>query len=145
MPTYDYTCDDCIDYAINQPEAKDYTKDEIESAFTFEARYSFHASKKEARKLTECPFCDGHNTRKMITSPMHVRVCGHNWEDFKKENAPALRRDMALHQLQNEDPYAHIRPDGEADDLAHRLRTGGDRDKNTNKKYFVMKSPKSAD
>jgi putative FmdB family regulatory protein len=38
------------------------------------------------------------------------------------------RRDMNLHKLQNDDPYAKYRVPGEKDDLVHRLKKGGKRD-----------------
>jgi len=127
MPYYNYLCLDCIDYA--EKELGRELTDKDKRVFLFEARHGMDAPPEEVKKLTECPFCDGHNTRKtMLDVDVHTFVRGHDWGEFRKNNASALRRDMALHQLKNEDPYASMRAPGEADDLAHRLETGGKRD-----------------
>jgi putative FmdB family regulatory protein len=39
------------------------------------------------------------------------------------------RRDMNLHKLMNDDPYANHRQKGEKDDLANRLKNGGKHNK----------------
>lgn len=45
------------------------------------------------------------------------------------------RRDMNLYQLQQNDPYAHMRQPGEKDDLINRLKKGGKHNPKT--QYFT--------
>ena len=103
---------------------RDPTFDE-EMGVIFETQHSFNPSEKELREMTQCPFCDGFDTEiTMLGANQTVFVRGHDWTEFRKNNATSLRRDMALHQLQTADPYKEYRQAGEADDLAHRLKTG---------------------
>ncbi len=145
MPIYDYLCDDCVKCACKELKVDNLNEDQ-ESALTFETRHTFDADEEEIRKTTECPFCEGHNTKRIMygkSSVPYIRIRGHNWEEFRKANQKAISRDMAVHSLDDEDPYASMRQPGEADQLKHDLQTGGNWDKNTDKKIFVM--PKDSD
>jgi len=127
MPYYNYICSDCVAYAEKELD-RELTNDDMR-ILLFEARHSIVATPEEIHELTGCPFCDGHNTKRtMLDVDIHCFVRGHDWQQFRKENSAALRRDMALHQLKQNDPYSGMRESGEADDLAHRLETGGKKD-----------------
>lgn len=144
MPFYDYICEDCIDCACKELGVDDLNEDQ-ESALIFETRYGFDADEDEICRTTECPFCESHKTKKIVctSSAPYIRIRGHNWEEFRRKNQKAISRDMAVHQLESEDPYASMRQPGEADQLKHDLQTGGNRDKNTDKKTFVMRKSNS--
>ena len=120
MPTYDYICDDCLANAAREI-GRELLDEELD-ALMFEVKHSMVATDKEVKAISKCPNCDGQNTKKTISASYHIRVRGHDWHTFRKENAGALQRDMALHQLQDEDPYGRYRQPGEASDLADRIR-----------------------
>ena len=142
MPLYNYICDDCLAYA-KKKLGRELTDDDRRT-FLFEARHSMTASPAEIHDATECPFCDGHNTKRtLLDVSVHTFIRGHIWEEFKRDNTAAMRRDMALHQLQNDDPYAGMREPGEADDLANRLKMGGKKD--PGRQYFVGPGHSSSD
>ena len=98
---YDYSCNDCS---------------EEDRTFLFETSYSIS----EKPPNVKCPRCDGQNTEQAFVSVPISYVRGYGWLDKKGRN-----RDRNLWKLTNEDPYGTMRVNGEADDLAHRLRTGG--------------------
>jgi putative FmdB family regulatory protein len=103
MPIYDYKCGKC------STEKR---------AFIFEAQ----------RGMTEkikikCPKCGSVDTEQHFGMVPMFYVKGYGWLDKK-----GRRRDMNLHKLQNDDPYAKYRVPGEKDDLVHRLKKGGKRD-----------------
>jgi len=58
------------------------------------------------------------------------------WEEYKRKNAHAFKREMALHQIQNHDPYSTHRQHGEADDITDKLRKQAR--KQPNPVYFVQ-------
>jgi hypothetical protein len=121
MPYYNYICKDCSAAAVKHL-GRELTEDD-QRVLLFETRHGMHVTDKEIAEATQCPICDGHNTeRTMLDVSTHAFVRGHNWEEFRRENSAALRRDMALHQLQSDDPYSSMREPGEKDDLAERLK-----------------------
>jgi hypothetical protein len=135
MPQYNYICKDCVD-AAEKKLGRELTEDE-QVVLLFETSHAMFPTVEEALKATQCPLCDGHNTKiTLLEVTQHTLIRGGNWQEFRAKNASALRRDMALHQLQDGDPYGYMRQPGEKDDLAHRLRTGGK--KQTDKKHFMM-------
>ncbi|MCK9558125.1 MAG: hypothetical protein M0R50_08820, partial [Candidatus Cloacimonetes bacterium] len=99
--------------------------DEEHFGFIFEVSHSMNAASKELKKLTKCPLCGKHNTEKtFLGTSIDIRIRGGDWREYKKKNAAALQRDMALHQLQNNDPYGYMRTDSDKADLADKLRAG---------------------
>ena len=80
------------------------------------------------KKINKCPECNCNNINRIINMP-EVYVRGNCYLD--KEGA---RRDMNLHTMRNCDPYASTRQRGEADDLIHKLETGGRRKTNLRSK-----------
>lgn len=71
----------------------------------------------------KCPECEGSKCeRAYIEKGPMGWTRGYGWLDVK-----GRRRDMNLHTLTNNDPYAGMREKGEADDMAQRLRAGGKR------------------
>lgn len=139
MGLHDYICNDCVAFAKKELDVEDLTEEQ-ESMLVFETKYGFTATSKELKIATQCPFCDGNNTKKIITGPACVRFRGgHNWEEFRRENNSSMRRDMAIHQLKTADPYASMRQAGEVDDLAHRLKASGLKSNQVKKKHFIVK------
>ena len=133
MPRYNYICDDCVKTA--EKKLKRELDEEELGAFVFEVSHGFEPTAKEL-KLTKCPFCGSRKTKTtLIGSDITFRVRGGDWREFRKKNAAALQRDMALHQLQNDDPYGYMRPAGDKEELVDKLRKGGR--KQTNRQYFT--------
>ena len=123
MPTYDYVCNDCLKEA-QKDVGRELTDDEL-SILTFEVKHSMVATDEQIKEVSQCPTCQGHDTKRVIMTVPHARVRGlghRSWQEYRAENANAFRRDMALHQLHDEDPYGHMRKPGESSDLADRLR-----------------------
>ena len=150
MPLYNYICNDCLDARADFVDSTiDDLSDEDRVLAIFETRHCFHPDVDELLRTTKCPFCESQNTEKTMLGvpPPYVRVRGHNWYEFRRDNKAALSRDMALHQLtakdekgKTEDPYAQYRAPGEADDLAERIKKG--RQAPDKSKHYDM-SPKS--
>ncbi len=78
-----------------------------------------------------CPHCGAKAQRTMLGINTTFYFRG---EGLVRDKAGA-RRDMNLHTLLNDDPYAHMRQPGEVDDMANRLRKGGQH--NPNRQYFT--------
>lgn len=135
MPRYNYICSDCI-AAREKEVGRPLTEDE-QQEIVFEVSHSiiFPAGKK-LQELTQCPLCDSHNTHiTLLGTDQSIRIRGGDWREFRKKNAKALQRDMALHQLQNDDPYGYMRTPDDKAELVDKLRTGGKRQ--TGKKHFL--------
>lgn len=82
-----------------------------------------HPSENELVKATQCPDCEGNKVEKILdVSGLLVLVRGHDWNEFKQENKEAMRRDMAIHQLEHNDPYGYMRTREEKDELADQLK-----------------------
>ncbi len=117
MPYYNYKCLDCPD----DPEP------------VFETRHAMCPSPEELAAASECPRCSGHNTVKVLgTFTTYTR--GYGYLDRS-----GCHRDMNVHKLTTEDPYASMREPGEAADLKLRLQRGGKHNPNT-KHHFAAQS-----
>lgn len=123
MPFYDYICLDCVSSLV--PDDREPTTEEANEC-VFETRHSMFAKDDELERTTSCPKCGGKNTKKLIRAEnISTLVRGVVWEEYLRNNRKAISRDMALHQLQEDDPYAGMREDGESDHLANVLKKGG--------------------
>ena len=81
-------------------------------------------SAEELAEAAKCPDCDSTDTQITIdVSGQSAFIRGHNWEEFKKKNKSAMRRDMALHQLKTDDPYGYMRSGDDKDELADKLKS----------------------
>jgi hypothetical protein len=79
----------------------------------------------DLKEKTKCPLCGKNHTDKtFLGTSIDIRIRGGDWREYKKKNAAALQRDMALHQLQNNDPYGYMRTDSDKSDLVDKLRAG---------------------
>jgi hypothetical protein len=135
MPRYNYICKDCI--AVGEKKLGRALTEEEQSSILFEVSHCMFPTKKELKAVTQCPFCDSYNTTiTLLDTNQSMRVRGGDWNEFRKKNAKALQRDMALHQLQNDDPYGYMRPAGDKEELTDKLRNGGKR--HTEQKHFLM-------
>jgi hypothetical protein len=134
MPRYNYICKDCL--AFTEKKLGREATEEEQSTLVFEAVHGMFPTVEEVLKATQCPFCDGHNVVKTFLGvTIDYRVRGGDWREFRKNNAAALQRDMALHQLEHDDPYGYMRKPGDKADLADQIRDG--RKKKTKKQYFT--------
>jgi len=95
-----------------------------ECKIIFEVQHGIHE-----KPEVVCPQCKKPAQRRYTMPEVYVR--GYGWCDKK-----GAQRDMNLWKLNNEDPYARIRPPGDKSDLADKLRKGGKRA--TNKQHFAM-------
>lgn len=110
--------------------------DEEQTVLLFEASHSMFPTTEELKQETQCPLCEGYNTKiTLLETTQSTFIRGGDWREFKKKNAGALQRDMALHQLQNNDPYGYMRPAGEKAELVDRLRAGSK--KPSKQKHFL--------
>lgn len=97
-------------------------------ALVFEVAHGMNETPK-----VPCPKCKKTNTEKtFIGVDVIFYVRGNGWLDVK-----GRRRDMHLYKLMNDDPYKSIRPPGEKEDLANKLRKGGKFNSNPNKPLFM--------
>lgn len=81
-------------------------------------RWSIYQVPTEQLELS-CPIC-GQRALRCLPRRLLAYTRGYGWKDRK-----GAKRDMNLHKLTNDDPYSQYRADGEADDLADRLRKAG--------------------
>lgn len=113
---YDYFCNRCSNN---------------EQQLCFETTHGMNEKPK-----VKCPKCGETDTEvAFLTVPISY-IRGYGWLDVR-----GRRRDMNLHKLVNDDPYANMRQPGEADDLATKLRRGG-RASGNRKTFAVKKSKK---
>ena len=91
MPAYDYQCDKC------------------------EGIWEVEHGMNEVPKL-QCPECNGKKMTKLFSAPYGMVRGNLKWQDMRadKNVRRDMNRDMQLHTLERHDPYAHIRPDGDA-------------------------------
>jgi len=125
MPLYDYACLDCLSKLIERLGREPTDQERAECVF--ETRLPMNPTPKEVKEACCCPTCGSLDTERLLNaSGIIALVRGVNWEEYRRnpQNKSAMRRDMALHQLQTDDPYKPYREPGEVDDLAHRLRSG---------------------
>lgn len=87
----------------------------------------------DEKPVVRCPKCKKSKTEKTcIGTNVTFYTRGNGWLDVK-----GRRRDMHLYKLVNDDPYKHIRPPGEKEELASKLRRGGRFNSNPNKPMFM--------
>jgi putative FmdB family regulatory protein len=80
----------------------------------------------------KCERCGSKNTQRTFIAAPEFYTRGYGYCDKK-----GARRDMNLHKLVNDDPYASMRQPGEKEDLAQKLRQGGKH--NPRRKIIVPK------
>ncbi len=83
----------------------------------------------------KCPGCKSFKTERTFVQAPSFYTRGYGYCDKK-----GAHRDMNLYKLMNNDPYASIRPPGEKEELAHKLRKGGKH--NPNAKSFAVNTVK---
>lgn len=134
MPRYNYFCKHCAAKATIKL-GRDLT-DEESSEFLFETRHAMFPSDKELAEATKCPDCSNTDVEKMIDASGQLAfIRGHDWQEFKKKNKAALSRDMALHQLKNDDPYGYMRSGSDKEELADKIKSGAT--KKPKPQYFI--------
>ena len=140
MPRYNYICKYCAALA-SEKLGRELTDEEAEE-FLFETRHSMSPSNKELAETTKCPDCERNDTEKVIDiSGQIIFIRGHDWEQFKRENKAAMQRDMALHQLNTDDPYGYMRENDDKAELTDKLKSGAT--KKPKPKYFTGASKRS--
>jgi hypothetical protein len=129
MPTYHYLCLDC------QKQAESVKGSELIGTemweVVFETSHRMEPTKKELRQARECPRCGGYNTEQTMFG-VDIAVAYIRGNGYLDQ--VGRRRDMHLHKLKTEDPYAEHRTPGEVDDLEVRLKRAGQHNPNT--RYF---------
>jgi len=134
MPRYNYLCRKCAAEA-SKKLGRDLSDEEIPE-FIFETRHSMFPSDEELSEAAKCPDCDSTDVKKLIdVGGQSTFIRGHDWEEFKRENKSAMRRDMAVHQLENDDPYGYMRKGDDKDELADKLKSSAT--KKSRPKYFT--------
>lgn len=124
MPIYDYVCYDCLEKLGNDDEC------------IFETMHSINATEEELKVATKCPTCGSNNTNITLkNNNQSVFIRGIDWHEYKKKNYSAIKRDMTIHTLQNSDPYADFRPDGDKEQLLDKFNS--DKLKKKDTKYFT--------
>jgi hypothetical protein len=125
MPRYNYACQSGCKLSDVKSELKDVVIIVAKSGrLIWEEAHSI--------KITpsiKCPLCRGAAsiTLEGVLAPVSY-IRGYGYLD-----KAGCRRNMNLHKLTTDDPYAHMRERGEADDLKCRLKKG----KTPVKKYFA--------
>lgn len=137
MPTYFAACKDCAEKLQKKlkKEKREQTNAEYEELVLFETFYMLSATEDEIKEAMTCPRCNGTNTETTLYGCGNVimYVRGNGYLD-----RAGCQRDMHLHHLTTDDPYADMRVPGEVDDLKERLRRGGH--KKSNPKHFVVQA-----
>ena len=130
MPFYEYVCLNCESKIEGQ-----LTLDEYETAAVFETVHCMNPSPAELKEATICPRCDKANVRRYYKNQNNVcYIRGNGFLD-----RAGCHRDMNLHRLETEDPYAEMRQPGEVDDLKQKLKRAGQH--NPNSKHFDLHTP----
>lgn len=128
MPLYNYLCSDCEKEAV-EIKGSPLTADESWEVI-FETSHAMNPKPAELAEARICPRCNGSNTEKTmqgVTPICYIR--GNGYLDRK-----GCHRDMNLFKLTTEDPYGEHRQIGEVDDIATKLRRGGQHNPKT--QYF---------
>ena len=68
----------------------------------------------------ECPECSDSDVVKLISRVSAGYIKGNGFLDIEGRH-----RDMHLYKLQTDDPYAHIRPEGDKEVTENKLRNAG--------------------
>lgn len=92
----------------------------------------------------KCELCN--SDMKKIYSTCHQFTKGNSrWEDIKKD--PSFKRDKHIYDLENNDPYKHMRTKEDYQISKDRLNNIGkrnyDKDGNYTGKKFIVNNPKS--
>ena len=129
MARYDYYCLACKE-AAEEIKGAPLTRDE-EWEVIYETSHPMEPTKKELKAALVCPRCGSNKAERCyrnINAICYIR--GNGYLD-----RAGCHRDMNLHKLVNDDPYAEMREPGEAEDLKLRLQRGGQHNPRT--RYFV--------
>lgn len=133
MAFYDYMCLDCKAEAEGI-KGEPLTTDE-ETEVIFETSHGFTPTPKELKEATTCPRCGGTKVERVYRGGAPIcYIRGNGYLD-----KAGCHRDMNLHKLTTDDPYAEMREVGEADDLALRLKRAGQH--NPRPQYFPPANP----
>lgn len=126
MPLYNYECCDCQDKLHKKllEHKRQPTIDEYESLVLFETKHKMRPTAEELAAACICPRCNSTNCVKtMYGSNVIGYVRGNGYLDVV-----GAKRDMNIHTLTYDDPYAHMRQDGEVDDMKHKIKRAGRHD-----------------
>jgi len=129
MPLYNYQCLNCLAAAerIKGTALIDAEMWEV----IFETSHAMEPTELELVRATECPRCGGHHVEKTLQG-VQLAACyvrGNGYLD-----RAGCHRDMHLHTLKTDDPYAEHRVPGEVDDIEARLKRAGQHNPRT--QYF---------
>lgn len=128
MAWYYYECVDCRKKA---EEIKGGPLDSDEEwEIIYETAHPMQPTEKQLAAALICPRCNGGNAVKSYKD-CNV-VCYIRGDGYLDKSG--CHRDMNLHKLTTDDPYASMRESGEADDLKIRLQRAGNH--NPRPKYF---------
>lgn len=87
----------------------------------FETSHGMKPKPEELKEATKCPRCGGHDCQKSFHGfAVTGYIRGYGWMDKSGVN-----RDMNLYHLDNKDPYAEHRVDGEVDHIKSQLKKAG--------------------
>ena len=120
MPLYNYVCKQCAITRCAGNQVTGLTDAELVESAVFETAHSMHPTPEELLLARECPRCGSIDTAKTYHgTDIICYVRGNGYLDKH-----GTRRDMALHTLRHDDPYAEYRVPGEVDELAKNLKRG---------------------
>jgi hypothetical protein len=129
MPVYIYQCKDCLSAWSNNGETDDF-----ESSVLFETSHSMNPTEEELTKALKCPRCSSTDAEKtLIGANFTTFVRGYGWLD-----KAGVKRDMHIHKLMTDDPYAQYRQSGEVSHIKENLQKKGK--VQNNPQYFTSKS-----
>ena len=137
MPRYNYVCQACAVKTMTAHGVEDpfdLPIDLLESEVLFETSHSMNPTEEELLEAKECPRC-GSTDCDMTAhgTNTHSYIRGYGWLD-----RDGAKRDMNLHTLTKDDPYAEYRQPGEVDHIKTQLRKEGQHDPKS--QHFVPRS-----
>lgn len=115
-------------------EKRARTNSEYEELVLFETEYSYEATEAEIAEAMTCPRCGSQECERTYygyNQVMYVR--GNGYLDRE-----GCTRDMHLHKLVTDDPYADMRVPGEVDEMKAKFKRAGQHKPNT--KHMVVGS-----
>ncbi len=124
MADFYAACNDCEAKLLKKLKRKkrtEPTQEEYEEGVLFETTLPFEPTPEQTTEAMTCPRCQGCNT---------VRTYyGYNTTGYIRGNGyldrAGCHRDMNLHRLTTDDPYAQYRVTGEVDDMKIKLKRAG--------------------
>lgn len=120
MANFFVICKTCRDRFLRSLD-HELTAEEFESEILFETAHSINPTPKQLQEAMTCPRCDGQDCEKTFYGYDIVGyVRGNGYLD-----KIGVSREMNIHHLVEDDPYADYRVAGEVDDLRTRLRRAG--------------------